>query len=255
MFEYSRNTASSRVTADRFARGEASHVMTVENELAQNERVGPAVIGLQTSLAGVAESLQKRGHLLSATGLTDAANAAIDSTVRPAYRTLTADTLKAQRALDVDLSDLMTPRFREDQPSSLRSEHRTHLRGQKLPDALAAAQSDLLGLGAAIIEGGQGLSGFPTDIFQRLQRDVAVEQLAQRIIQSTSMSTEPSLADPLGGQPDLETARKNAAARLDRLEAERALIGRVPALLGSTVTVVALMTDTSRQAALERLAA
>lgn len=255
MFEYTRNSTSDRVTADRFARGEASQILTVETDLARNERVGPAVIGLQTSLASVGKNLQQRGALLSAAGLTDAAGAAIDSTVRPAYRTVVADTLKAQRALDVEWSELMTPRFRDDQPPSLRTEQRTHSRGQKFPDALAAAQSDLMGVGAAIIEGGQGLSGFPTDIFQRLQRDVAVEALAQRIIQSTSMSTEPSLADPLGGQPDLATARTNAAARLDRLDAERALIGRVPALLGSTISVVALLLDTSRQVALERLTA
>ncbi|MEG9268303.1 hypothetical protein [Qipengyuania sp. Mu-71] len=254
MFEFLLNP-SPRALAIHMARGETRHVLSIETDLAANERIGTAVTALQASLANVGEGLQKRGPLLSPAGLSDAAGVAIDTTVRPAYRDVVASTLAAQRALEAEWSDIMTPRFPDSVAPAARVEQREHVRSRKLPDALAAAQGDLLGLGAAIVEGGQGLSGLPTDIFERLQKDVAVEGLAQRIVRDAALRTEPTLENPLGGAPDLETARANAAGRLDRLDNERALIGRVPALLSSVISAVALMTDATRQKALERLAA
>lgn len=108
---------------------------------------------------------------------------------------------------------------------------------------------------AAIVEGGEALSGVPKDVFERMRREMATEQLAQRIIASTSMRTEPTADNPIAGEIDIETARINAADKMERLDAERELLARVPALLSNVVTTVAVLTGENRNAAFARLTA
>ena len=123
-----------------------------------------------------------------------------------------------------------------------------------MPKMLDAVQADT-SLAAAIVEGGQAMSGLPADVFDRLRRTMAIGQLAERIMRDNSLRTEPNADDPIGGKPDIATALLNAEGRLDRLDAERELLESVSGLLANVVQAVALMTGESRHAAFERLAA
>ena len=97
-----------------------------------------------------------------------------------------------------------------------------------------------LAVAQAVVEFGKAGSGLPDEVFDRMHRDMATEQLAARILRDTSMRTEPTVDEPLGGTPDIATARKNAAGKLDRLDGERALLARVPNLLGNIITATSL---------------
>ena len=123
-----------------------------------------------------------------------------------------------------------------------------------MPARLEAANSDP-SLASALIEGGQAMSGFPTDVFDRLHREMAIGQLTDALLTGQDFRTPQTPDDPIGGKPDRAAARIVAVKRLENLEAERELLGTVPAILSNVLNAVALMTGETRETAFQRFTA
>ena len=248
-----RTDASERAIATRIARGDQSMVLAVPRDLTEHADVGQPITALNTTLTANIESLTREAPNLSEAGLNAAAIARV-----PAIAVQFRLTIEAQRdaltRVNDTLEGLFTPRFDEAFPIARRIEARAFARTLEPGALFDLAMSEPL-IGAAVVEGGAALSGLAADGFDRLRRAVAVEQLAATILahNKATMRTPATVNDPIGGRPDMATARTNAAARIEALEAERALLERVPALLSSVVLTVALLTGETREATLERL--
>lgn len=253
MFQYSINPTPDFLIL-QLARGDVRHTLAFEAELTGHERIGSTLTQLQAGVAGVAEHLANRAPLLSRTGLTQEAEGLVDRTIKSPFELSVEAAHKERRSLEAEWSRLHTPKFADGADPAVRVEQRNYARSRKLPEAIAAAQRDP-GLAAAIIEGGPAMSGLPADVFAVLRHDMAVGQLATILASQHDYLTPPTADDPVAGLPDFEAARAVAAKRFATLEAERELIGRIPALLSNVVSAVALMLETSRQAAYERLTA
>jgi hypothetical protein len=249
-----RTTTSERALVTQMSRAGQNMTLALPSELIKHDDVGEPLNRLNATLTGVADALTRDAPNLSDAGFNSAAIGRIGP-VAVLFRL----TIEAQRAslvrVEDTLADVMTPRFPETFPIPRRVELRAWTRTLSAADTLEAAIAEPATIGAAIVEGGAPLSGLPIDGFNRLKRAVAVEQLAERILSNNraNMRIAPSVADPIGGAPDYATARRNAADRIDALEAERDLLGRVPGVLSNVVLAVSILTGENREATLERL--
>lgn len=247
------STTSERAIIATMARGESRMVLTIPRDIAEHADVGAPITALNATLTGNADYLTREAPNLSEAGFNAAAIARV-----PAIAAQFRLVIEAQRAALVRVTDtldnLMAPGFPEAFPVLRRIEARAFTRTLE-PGALfdLALREPLIG--AAVVEGGAALSGLPADGFERLRRAVAVEQFAHTIWDSNkvTMRTPATVADPIGGKPDMATARTNAAARIEALEAEKALLERVPAVLSNVVLAVSLLTGETREATLARL--
>lgn len=238
----------------QLARGDVRHTLAFESEATSHETVGPTLTQLQAAIAAAAERLANAAPDLSRSGLTKEAGTQVDRTIKPAFSMAVESAHKANTALEAETARLFMPRFAERSEPAVRTAQVTWWRALSMPQKLAAVQSDS-SLAAAVVEAGPALSGVPADIFERIRRDMAIGQLADNLARTQDFRSDPTPDDPIGRKPDWEAARKVAAARLDRLDNERELLGRIPALLSSVVNAVALMTEESRAAAFGRLTA
>lgn len=253
MFEFLLNP-SPRALAVHLARGDVRHIVAFDTEITGHDTLGPPVTAVQAALAETGDNLAKRAPDLSPAGLTKEAERMVDRSIKPVFQSAVEATFAARQRADEAFKRLHTPKFEAGSSETVRVERRNYARLLKLPVALEAAQSDP-DLAAAIVEGGEALSGFSADIFQRLRREMAVGQLANLLATQHDYRTAPSADDPVAGYSDWEAARSAAAEAVAKVEAERELIGRVPAVLSSVVTGVAVMLESTRQQAFERLSA
>lgn len=236
----------------QLARDDVRQTVAFEEELTKHDVVGSAVTPLQTSLATIADRLSKAAPDLSAEGFTKEAKRQIDSGLVQPYGLAIEAAYKAEREIDAEWGKLHTPRFPDGSEPAMRAEQRQWWRGLSMPAKVEAANSDPA-LAAAIVEAGPAMSTLPADVFDRLRRDMAVEQLADNLARSQDFRTPQTPDDPIAGRPDREAARKVAIARFERLDAERDLLGRVPTLLSAVINAAALMAGETRQAAFDRL--
>ena len=248
------STTSDRVIAHQLASDGQSGTLVIELEMLEHSEIGSDVARLNDALAATGKHLVQRASDLSASGRYKEAQGMVDRTVRPAFRLAIEAQRRAVAKVESEREALFAPRFSKDSTVAVRAEQRTWARGLSLAKGIETASADT-SLAAAIVEGGQAMSGLPEDIFDRLHITMATNQLAERIMQDTSMQTAPSADDPVGGKPDHETARKAAEARLERIHAEREMLERVPTTLAHVVAAVALMTGEAREAAFQRLSA
>lgn len=248
-----RTDTSERAIATRIARGENHMVLTVTTDLAEHPDVGQPITALNQTLTGNIENLNRRAADLSEQGFSNAALAVVPAIAAQFRLVIEAQRASLTRVTDT-LDKLLDPGFPETFPIARRIEVRAFARTLEPGAHFDLAMSEPP-IGAAVVEGGAALSGLPADGFARLRRAVAVEQLAQDIMDSNrvTMRIAPTVADPIGGKPDLQTARTNAAARIEALEAEKSLLERVPAVLSNVVLAVALLTGETREATLARL--
>lgn len=253
MFEFRINPTPTHLII-QVARDTVRDAAVFETELTRHANVGSTLTQLQAATASTAETLQNRASDLSGTGLTKAAEKLIGDSIKPAFDLSVEVAHRERRNLETEWNRLHTPKFAKDSEQAVRAEQRSWARSLKLPASIAAAQRDPA-LAAAIVEGGVALSGWPADQFDRIQHDMAIGQLATIMADQHDYLTPATPDDPVGGQPDFEAARAVAAERFKNLEAERELIGRIPTLLASVVTAVAVMMEETRQAAFERLTA
>lgn len=226
--------------------------VAVATELEKHDKIGAPVTALRTTIASTASTLAETAGDLSDAGFTKQAVRLVDAKVVPAYALVIESTYAARRELEAEWAKLHTPRFPEGSEPAVRAEQRAWWRGLSMPKKIEAANSDPA-LVAAIVEAGPAMSTLPADVFDRLKRDMAIEQLTDNLARSHDFRTPQTPTDPIAGRADREAARKVAVARFERLEAERELIASVSPLLTSVIDATATLTGESRLAAFERL--
>lgn len=248
-----RTTASDRALVTQLERGENRATFALSVDLAEHPDVGGPLSTLQDALAGVAQGLSDIAGNYSEAGFAPIAVARTAS-IAPAFRLASEATRSSIQRLERERANLHTPAPTESlSVAHRRTEIRAHVRALKPEAALALAKADSE-VAAAIVEGGIALSGLPDRAFEAIQRDFAVASLAERILSGGGLPRiAPSIADPIGGGLDYETARANAADRLDRLDDEIALVKGVPGVLSNVVHAVSILTGESREAVLARL--
>lgn len=249
-----RTSTSERAILNHLSREGTDMTLATETGLVEHPGVGTDIRSLNDALTETGESLARIAADRSPSGFDKEAGALIDRRLKPAFRLVVEGQRRSMAELEKEEATLYAPRFAEGSEPATRAEQRAWWRGLSMPQRMEAANADPA-LAAAIVEAGPAMAGLPSDVFQRLKRTMAEGQLAERIARDAGLRTVPTVDDPIGGQPDYETARANAAKRLDRLDDERDMLNRVPALLANVVTAVALMTGEKRQAAFERLTA
>lgn len=232
-----RTTSSDRALVTQLERGQSRATFALPVELAEHPDLGEPLVRLQGRLAGVAQGLADIAGNYSETGFMPIALERTGS-IAPDFRLVIEAHRSTLRRLEGDRRDLHAPTFDETVPHARRIEMRTHVRGLKPEAVLAMAKLEPV-IAAAIVEGGLALSGLPEQAFKALEREAAVAKLADRILAGGALPRiAPSVSDPVGGALDVETARRNAADRLERLDDEIALLGMVPALLATVLTAV-----------------
>lgn len=247
-------TTSNRAVVSQLSRDDASFTLAIEADMLDHPGVGGDIRTLIDAIGEAASPLVRIAPDRSPSGFDKEACALVDRLVTPAFRLAVEGQRRAAAAMEQETEELYAPRFSKGSDPVTRAEQRAWWRGLSMPNKLQTANADV-GLAAAVIEGGSAMSALPTDVFERLRRSTAESQLAERILADASLRTAPSVDDPIGGMPDKATARANAASRFERLDGERELLGRVPAMLANVVTVVAMLTGETRQAAFQRLSA
>jgi len=249
-----RTTASDRALVTQLVRGEGRATFALPTELAEHPDLGEPLVRLQETLAGVAQGLAEIAGNYSESGFRPIA---IDrtGTIAPAFRLTIEAQRSAMQRLERERERFHTPSASDSLAvTHRRIEMRAHVRGMSVDAVLSAAKADPE-IAAAIVEGGVTLSGLPEPAFKALEREVAVEALADRILAGGTLPRiAPSVTDPVGGALDRETARRNAAARLERLDDEIALLGTVPAVLANVLLAVSVLTGETRETVLERFA-
>lgn len=247
------STVSDRALIAQTNRGDARHTLAISRDLTEHPIVGEPIRRLFDTLTDTGTTLTARAPDLSDNGFAKAASEATGKLAAPFQLTVEA-AYRASKQVDAEHAELYAPRFPDGTKAELNAERRAYARGLSMAKAYEAATADL-SLASAIVEGGQGMSGLPAEVFDRLRREMATGQLAERIANNAALRTAPTADDPIGGAPDMVTARANAADRLDRLDSERELLATVPTLLANVVNAVSAITGEARQAAFERLSA
>lgn len=248
-----RSTVSDRALLAHFNLDRRDWTMAIETELAQHPRIGTDIERLYEAITSAAEALARVAPDRSPEGLMKEGMAQTESLIGP-YRLLTEAARREAEHIERETAEHYTPRHPEGSEPAVRVARAEWWRTQSMPQRMNAGKVDL-SVAQAVVEFGKAASGLPDEVWDRFVRDTATEQLAARILRDTRMRTAPTVDDPLGGKPDLATARINAAAKLDRMDDERDLLARVPVVLGNAITAAALMSGETREAAFARLSA
>lgn len=191
---------------------------------------------------------------LSDQGFNVEAASLADRIIRPAYKLAVEGTRRAGVEVDKNAERWFTPEFGPDADPAVQAAQHTWWRSLSMPQQIEAAKQDL-DIARVGVKFGQAMSTLPPDVFQRLRRDMAVEQLARRIARDANLRTAPTAENPIGGEVDLDQARSNAAEAFERWAGERELLAVAPAALTGIVDTVAVLTGENRAQAFERLAA
>jgi hypothetical protein len=247
------STVSDRALLAQFHTERTDWTMAIETELVQHPRIGADVERVFDAVIGAAEAVARVAPDRSPEGLAKEGRARTDAVAGP-YNLLVEAARREADHVESETVALYTPRHPEGSDPAMRVARAEWWRSLSMPQRLDAAKRDLA-VAQAVVEFGKAGSGLPDEVWDRLHRDMAAEQLAQRILHDNSLRTEPTVDEPLGGAPDIATARKNAAEKLDRLDDERDMLARVPILLGNVITAVSLMSGETRADAFARLSA
>ncbi|MBO6767945.1 MAG: hypothetical protein JJ901_06525 [Erythrobacter sp.] len=253
MYEFLSSTSNNALVT-QLSRNDRRHVSAIPLELADMADVGSDFRHLHGEIASVGNQLLKRAEHLSDQGFNSEAAGLVDRIIRPAYKLAVEGVRRTTAEIDKKAEQWFTPDFGPDSDPATRAVQHTWWRGLSMPQQLEAAQQDLA-IARVAVGFGQAASTLPPDVFDRLRRDMAVEQLAQRIASDTNMLTAPTPTDPIGGLVDLATARANAAEAFSRWDSERELLASAPALLTSIIDTAAVLTGENRTQAFERLTA
>ena len=248
------STVSQKALITQLARGDRRHTSAIPLELADMADVGSDFRSLHGEIASVGNQLLKRAPNLSDQGLNSEAAGLVDRIIRPAFKLAIEGVRRTAAEIEKHAERWFTPEFGPDADPAVQAAQHTWWRSLSMPQQIQAAVDDL-NIARVAVAFGEAMSGLPRDVFQRLRRDMAVEQLAQRIAKDANLRTAPTAENPIGGAVDLATARANAAAAFDRWDAERELLASAPALLTGIIDTVALLTGERRDQAFERLAA
>ena len=231
-----------------------SHVLLMPNGLTEHPRTGQVFTDLNDAIATTAEMLTNRAPDLTVTGFNKVAIDAVARNIAPAFQAAQKAVPSAIADLDKRSSTFDKPHFTDDQPHGIRVENRQYGHTLSLPDLIAATRRDPL-LAASIIEGGEALSRLPSDIWDRLNEELRINNATRVLSFQGDYRTEPSATDPIGGKPDHAKARAMGERLIAAFDAERELLASAPDTLASVVEVVALMTDATRESAFTALTA
>lgn len=248
------STVSQNALITQLSRGDRRHTSAIPLQLADHDGVGPDYRNLHGEIAGVGNQLLKRAEHLSDQGFNVEAGGLVDRIVRPAFKLAVEGTRRAGAEIEKHAERWFTPEFGPDADPAVQAAQHTWWRSLSMPKQIQAASDDIE-IARVAVKFGQAMSTLPPDVFQRVRRDMAVEQLAQRIAKDANLRTAPTPTDPIGGAVDLATARANAAAAFDRWDAERELLASAPALLTGIVDAVGVLTGENRSVAFQRLSA
>ena len=223
----------------------------VERRLVGHKMMGSSVIALSTSLADTGDELQAVAQELTPTGFAKQAEKQVRERVAPAFKAVQAAEPRARADL-AERSIMFDPKP-EGEPA-IRAELRAFASSLSLPEVMQASKTDGA-LANAIFEGGQARSGLPADVFAAIERDARLQRAAAILTGQRTYATVATADDPIGGAVDYNAARVDVEAMLSALDAEAALLDAVGPLLANTVSAVALLLDTSREAAFKALTA
>lgn len=252
MFEFL-SSVSEHALVTQLARGDRRDVSAVPLELADHEGTGADFRHLHGEIAGVGNQLLKRAPNLSDQGFDSEARNLVDRIIRPAFKLAVEGTRRAGAEIEKHAERWFTPEFGPDADPAVQAAQHTWWLGLSMPQQLEAAKD--LGIARVAVKFGWPMSGLPRDVYDRMARDMAIEQLAQRIAGDANLRTAPTPNDPIGGAVDMTTARANAAEAFDRWDAERELLAVAPKALTGVIDAVATLTGETRQAAFQRLSA
>lgn len=208
----------------------------------EHPRVGEPLTSLVAAVAGTAESIAERSAELTATGRIALARTMLSPTAPAHFQAATRAVPAAFAAVDREEAD-MRPK-RPALSDARAAEHRGHALRMKLPDVIRIASEDHE-FRRAVAEGSPAMSGLPADIHARLQADDARDALAIAWAKQHATAS-PSADDPVPASVDMAPAYAWADAFNARVAAERQAIASVSPFLASVVTVVAAMTDATR---------
>lgn len=253
IFEYTPSTTERGVN-HMFAIADRRLALFFGTALSGHRIMGGPFKGLDDSTASVGEALGRQASDLTEAGLRKLFDQLVEQRLKPSFAT-------AQQAIPVASKDhagrlalFNQPHFPDDVPPAVRVEQRQGARPLSLDQLMRDTQSDPA-LAAAIVEGGLSLSKLPPDIFDRLRRDMAIENATTRLLSQRTYRTAPTPDDPVGGKPDVDAARRDGAALIAALEAEAELIEGAPQALAQVVALVALLANVTRDEALKMLTA
>jgi hypothetical protein len=252
LFEFLASTSEHALIA-QLSRGNRRHVWATPLELADLEVAGPELRQLHGEFAGIGTHLLERAASLSDSGFDGEARGLVDRTIRPAYQQAVEGTRRAAAEIDKKAERFFTPEFGPDADPAVQAAQHTWWRGLSMPQQLEAAQD--LEIARVAVKFGPAMSGLPFDVFDRVARAMAIEQLAQRIAKDANLRTAPTPNDPIGGAVDMATARANASEAFDRWDGERELLAIAPKTLADFIDATAVLAGESRAAAFQRLSA
>lgn len=247
-------TQTERGRMTSFRVGDRTAYLLTPAVLTEHRIIGEAMKALSDGVASSGEILGARASDLTATGFAKLATETITARVAPPFNAVRTAITNATTDVEKRLESFRAPFFANDEPPAVRVELRQYARTLSLPSLMEAAKIDG-SLTAAVIEGGFAMSGLPADIFDRLKRDVAVANATRILLGQHTYRTVPNANDPIGGKPDHDAARAAGEELIAALEAEEKLLLEAPATLAVAIDAVAIVTDTTRDAAFALLVA
>ncbi len=212
------------------------------NGIVDHPAMKASLAPLVAALAGTAETMAERSAELTATGRVALARTMLSPTAPTHFQAAVRAVPAALAAVDREDADMRPKRPALSDARAV--EHRGNALRMKLPDVIRIASEDHE-FRRAVAEGSPAMSGLPADIHARLQADDARDALATAWA-SQHAKASPSADDPVPASVDMAPAYAWADAFNARVTAERQAIASVSPFLASVVTVVAAMTDTTR---------
>ena len=223
----------------------ADHVLFWPNTVQNHTVMGTAFTSLRSSLLFGTTNLAERAPDLSAQGfITEAKRWATDA--RAPFVAAQKAVRAARDASEATLRKPKVPVFAPDETPAVRADRRAWARGLKLSDLVPVAMADP-SLAAAIVEGGQPMSGLPEDIFERI-RDVMVRaNLASYFMPATDFRTKPTADDPIADLPDEAALEAYVSAIIANHARDAEAVKAAPTILVDFIGAVATLTDQRRE--------
>lgn len=196
-------------------------------------------------LAGVSD-LAERAAELSAVGFNKAATAFVRADLVAPFKAAQTAARAARDSSASALAKPLAPVFGPETPPQARAEMRAWARSQKMADLVPLALADPT-LAAAMVEGGQPMSGLPSDVFERI-RDVMVRHnLATFYAPYAEFRTTPNADDPVADLPDAEALKGYVDEIIANHRKAADAAAAAPKILAEFVTAIATLTDARRE--------
>lgn len=213
-------------------------------DLNDHAALGPIARSLAGAVIDTVTVLAARRPDLSETGFSKRA-AEEAARIAPAFRATQQEAPKALKANAERRSKYDQPHFNEGSSHDQRAEQRAWLRSLSMSAQLTATQNDPA-LAAAMVEGGQAMSGLPADVFRSVHEGMRVHNAMRHLAGQRDYSAKASADDPLAMNVDHAAARKEAVDLLAGIDAETELLATVPTLLSNVIEAVAVAANLSR---------